>query len=506
MITALITIRVHRDAVSAFARVTAANCAERVSHPGVLRAELLRDDADPACFTLIESFETQSAINAYHASSDCKRWHLTVERMIIDSVRSRQTLLTGQGKVSPDPSFAVDGARLAAALTPVIRTPAAGVLDDLPETLPEIGCGENEALTTLAPIVLGGAQRLGAESAFAHMDPPTPWVTWVTSLWNASVNQNLLHPDVAPVARELERHAVGWLVPAFGMNGGHMTPGSTVSNLTALWAARELAGITTVVASAAAHLSVQKSAHLLGLNYLNVPTDDNGRLDRAQIPDSLDDAALVLTAGATSTGAVDPLDIAGRAGWTHVDAAWAGPLRFSERYTSRLAGIDAADSVAVSAHKWLFQPKESGVIMFRDTQSANRAISFGGTYLTVPNVGVLGSHGAIAVPLLATLLAWGRAGVAERIERAMDFANDLWSRLNNDRRVEVFGPQASGVVLWRPRNGDMRAIRSALPEGAVSTTTVDGTNWMRHVAANPMADIDRLWTAVDAALTEGLKV
>ena len=67
--------------------------------------------------------------------------------------------------------------------------------------------------------------------------------------------------------------------------------------------------------------------------------------------------------------------------------------------------ITKADSVAVSAHKWLFQPKDSALIMFQNPELANSAISFGGGYLTSPNVGVQGSRGAVAIPLLATLIA-----------------------------------------------------------------------------------------------------
>jgi L-2,4-diaminobutyrate decarboxylase len=209
------------------------------------------------------------------------------------------------------------------------------------------------------------------------MDPPTPWITWAVTLWNASLNQNLLHPATAPVARQLEEQVVAWLAPFFGMNGGHMTPGSSVANLTALWSARECAGITEVIASDGAHLSIAKAAHILGLKYLSVPIDANGSMEAARLPTNLSKSALVLTAGATSTGAIDPFDLAGRAAWTHVDAAWAGPLRVSN-YANLLAGIESADSVAVSAHKWLFQPKESALVLFKDTEKAHAAVSFGG--------------------------------------------------------------------------------------------------------------------------------
>ena len=184
-----------------------------------------------------------------------------------------------------DRSFVPDKADLERAASAVLHRPDAAARSVLPAGLPEEGIGEAAALEMLAPVVIGGARDLGAAEAFAHMDPPTPWITWATSLWNASLNQNLLHPDVSPAAKDLERRVIDWLAPFFGMDGGHMTPGSTVSNLTALWAAREVAGVRTVVASQAAHLSVAKAAHLLGLTYRSSATDPSGRLDATALPE-----------------------------------------------------------------------------------------------------------------------------------------------------------------------------------------------------------------------------
>ena len=396
-----------------------------------------------------------------------------------------------------DPSFQADPEGLKQALDALLAPPSPESARILPSGLPEDGCGERAVLDRLAPIVLGGARRLGAPDALAHMDPPTPWIAWALTLWNASLNQNLLHPDVAPVARGLEARVVDWLAPAFGMEGGHMTPGSTLANLTALWAARELKDVRKVIASEAAHLSVAKSAHILGLDYQAVQTDATGRLDPAALPEELSSTALVLTAGTPSAGASDDLALAGRAAWTHVDAAWAGPLRFSRRYAARLDGIQQADSLAVSAHKWLFQPKESGLIFFRDNRAAEAAISFGGAYLAVPNVGLLGSHGAVAVPLLATLMAWGRTGLEARIDRTMETAEALWQRLDAHPNAALYGPQVSGVVLWRPNDGpSAQTVREALPVGLASLTSVDGQDWLRHVAANPNADIETIWRSI----------
>lgn len=334
------------------------------------------------------------------------------------------------------------------------------------------------------------------------MDPPTPWVTWAIALWNASLNQNLLHPATAPVARGIEEQVIAWLTPFFGMSGGHMTPGSTLANLTALWAARECAGVEEVVASDRAHVSIAKAAHLLGLRYHALPSDYLGARAADSLPSDLGRTAVVLTAGGTATGSIDPLELSGRAACTHVDAAWAGPLRLSA-HANRLAGIEGAESVSVSAHKWLFQPKESALILFRDTATAHAAISFAGPYLAVPNVGILGSHGAMAVPLLATLLAWGRSGIAARIERCRSLAEHLAEILGSDPRVRLLAAPKTGIVVWKPRDSEIFGrVAAQLPAGAASMIDIAGERWFRMVTANPNADIDLLIDSIQKAVRD----
>ena len=381
-----------------------------------------------------------------------------------------------------DPSFAADHAGLEAALGLLLREltqPSGGALE-LPLELPDGGTGELPALERLAPAVVGGARRLGDPGFLAHMDPPTPWVAWAGAQWAAALNQNLLFTDSAPVARELEQRVIAWLAPFFGMSGGHLVPGSSVANLTALWAARELRGVEEVVASDAAHLSVRKAALLLGLGY---------RTDALREPGDLSRAALVLTAGTTVTGAVEPLRAGEEAAWRHVDAAWAGPLRLSERYADLLDGIETADSVAVSGHKWLFQPKESALVLFADSARAHEAISFVSGYLAEPNVGLLGSHGASALPLAATLLAWGRSGTAQRIDRCMEIAARLCELIEADERLELCSGPETGIAVWRPLGDvDLDALRGRMRHAFVSLTELDGQRRLRSVSANPMAD------------------
>ena len=279
-----------------------------------------------------------------------------------------------------------------------------------------------------------------------------------------------------------------------------MLPGSTVANLTALWAAREVAGVRRVVASETAHLSVAKAAHLLAMDFEALPVDGSGRM-RVPAGGVGGDAALVATAGTTGRGAIDPLARAG-ARWLHVDAAWAGPLRLT-RHAGRLDGVELADSVAVSAHKWLYQPKDSALALFRDP-GAQDAIAFGASYLATPNVGVQGSRGAAAVPLLATLVAWGRTGLAERIEANVALADALADRLAGDPRTVLLERPESAVLNWRPadRRADVDALVRRLGPTS-SRTAVDGETWVRQVAANPHADLDAVWASAARALEDG---
>jgi glutamate/tyrosine decarboxylase-like PLP-dependent enzyme len=100
------------------------------------------------------------------------------------------------------------GAGLDYAINLLLEAPKAQ--KHFPDGFPNLGIGEFETLDLLAPHVLGSAARLDNPEAFAHMDPPTPWITWATTLWNARLNQNLLHPETAPFAIEAEKKVIGW--------------------------------------------------------------------------------------------------------------------------------------------------------------------------------------------------------------------------------------------------------------------------------------------------------
>ncbi|MGL6279257.1 MAG: pyridoxal phosphate-dependent decarboxylase family protein, partial [Gaiella sp.] len=186
----------------------------------------------------------------------------------------------------------------------------------------------------------------------------------------------------AAAATRIEQQAVLWAAEFLGFpaGSGAFTSGGTVSNVTALAAARERAlpgarrtGLTGVRAalycSEEAHYSVKRAAELLGIGTDNVrtlPIDADRRLRPGAVAEAIDadraagvvPVAVVATAGTTLTGAVDPIDgladvCAARGVWLHVDGAYGGAAATAPSVRHLFAGLDRADSLTVDAHKWL---------------------------------------------------------------------------------------------------------------------------------------------------------
>ena len=140
--------------------------------------------------------------------------------------------------------------------------------------------------------------------------------------------------------------------------------------------------------------------------------------------------------------------------------------------------------------------------MFRDVDMANAAISFGGGYLAKPNVGVQGSRSAAAILLLATFLAWGREGVAQRLDHLMRMADLLADAIEENDRLELWRRPETAINVFRPVRESTAAFVQALPAGMLSTCALDGETWARSVAANPSVDMDLVVASIRAASRE----
>lgn len=321
----------------------------------------------------------------------------------------------------------------------------------------------------------------------------------------------------AGAATLVEEQALHWTADFIGFpaQGGAFTSGGTVSNLTALAAARERAmpgsrehGMTSpgvIYCSRDSHYSITRAAELLGIGSQNVRGIDVDHARRLRIDDlqqSLNadlaagrvPIAMVATAGTTLTGAIDPIaemaDVCEDHGiWLHVDGAYGAPA--ASVIPTAFSGLSRADSVTVDAHKWMFVPKACGIVMVRDEEDLARTFGHATNYIP-------GQRNAVDATLeysrpLRALKLWlafrvhGADAFRAAIRQTLNHAEQLHEQAMQHPGWEVGPhPQLSIVVLRRSDVDNAQLVRDLQADGRVyvSHALIDGETWLRPCFTN----------------------
>lgn len=345
--------------------------------------------------------------------------------------------------------------------------------------LPEEGIGAEAALADLVRAVAEGAADPADPACVAHLHCPPLAVAVAAELAGAALNPSMDSWDQAPAAgviEELTTAALARLVhPEAPAPDALITSGGTESNLVALLLARERAaagkGPLRVVTGANAHHSVHRAAWTLGLPAPAVVACHDGRIDPAALERTLaglggGPTLVVATAGTTDEGRIDPLPeiarITDRYGAElHVDAAYGGPLLFSERLAPRLAGLDRAVSVTFDLHKLGWQPVAAGVLAVADT-ALLAPLSLRTDYLNADDDTEAGLPDLLgrsirttrrpdALKIAVTFRALGRRGLSELVEHCVTTAEEF-GRTVDARPALRRRPGGIGIstVLFRP--------------------------------------------------------
>jgi aromatic-L-amino-acid decarboxylase len=267
----------------------------------------------------------------------------------------------------------------------------------LAEPLPEEGTPAPKLLDLLFRKAVPASINTAGPGYMAYIPGGGLFHAAVADLIADSVNRYSGLSFAAPALVQLEMNVLAWFRAIAGLpesGRGVLTSGGSVANFIALVTARRerlpenfLAG--TLYVSDQTHHSVAKSAVLAGFPAANVrpvPTDGSFRLRLDKLEEMLADDRrrglapflVVGNAGTTNCGAVDPLpelaETARRHGlWFHVDGAYGGFFRMTERGRQALAGMESADSVVLDPHKSLFLPYGTGALLVRDGAALKRA-------------------------------------------------------------------------------------------------------------------------------------
>lgn len=361
----------------------------------------------------------------------------------------------------------------------------------------------------------------------------------------AAFNPQLASATTSPAAVEIEAHVIRSVARRAGLPAGasgHFTSGGAEANFTALLCAltrvepgfamhgaRAFAGPPVFYASAECHLAWLKIAHQAGIGRAGlrlVGTDGAGRMSAAALSKAMEtDRAqgcvpvmVAATAGTTGAGAIDPLAecaaLARRFGaWFHVDAAWGGALIASDRLRGRLAGIEAAHSITIDAHKWLATTMGCGMFLCADPAAPLAVFQASNSFMPPSRTGADAavdpyvasaqwSRRFLGLRLFLSLAAAGWAGYGAHVERSVVLAGLLRDRLA-ERGWRIANDPALAVVCAEPPPGSGavgEVVGRVLASGRawVSAARFEGREVVRACVTNGETTADDIEQVVQA--------
>ena len=368
---------------------------------------------------------------------------------------------------------------------------------------------------------------------------------WLTSAYdlNLSTAANSIAPNIEFEAMHLLRELFS-LPDEFS---GTFVTGATMANVAGLalgreWVARQQ-GISVAeeglyalppvtVLSGEAHSSIVKALSVLGMGrrqHHPVSTFPGSReaVDVTALRIALEQLSgqpCIVVANAGTVNTVDFDDIQAIAAlradfpfWLHVDAAFGGFAACSSRYRHLMAGVEAADSLTIDAHKWLNVPYDAAMIFTRHRALQIDVFRNSAAYLgemTEPvdfvHLGPENSRRLRALPTWFTLMAYGRAGYGEIVERCCDLAGQLGQRIDESDGFTLLAPVRMNVACFTlaqtQTSAEIQAYLNRLRDDGrvfLTPTRFQGQPAIRAALSNWLtqdADLAIAWEAMMACL------
>lgn len=413
----------------------------------------------------------------------------------------------------------------------------------LAEKLPYAGEDWSDVLEQFQGLVVDTSNRVDHPRFYAYIPLANNFVSVMADALAAGYNIFNAVWLQGPGAAQIERLTVDWLRQIFGFPaeaGGTFVSGGSVANLTGLAVARQimLGGDmrdAVLYCSDQIHFAISRGLKVLGFareQLRVIGSDEDYRLSLELLRESIaaDRAAgkrpfcIIATAGTTNSGAVDPLDALAdlcekENMWLHVDGAYGAPAMLTERGRRRLKGLERADSLALDAHKWLFQPIECGVVLVRDrrwlsqtfkeTPEYLKDVEGAGEEINFMYQGIQLTRQFRALKLWMSFKVFGLDAISRAIDAGFENAELAESLLRDAGCWEIVTPAQMAIVTFRfkPADGD-EALANRVTHDLVgrllehgyafaSGTQLRDKTVMRLCANNPRTTTDDLKRTVE---------
>ena len=378
----------------------------------------------------------------------------------------------------------------------------------LPKAPPDGPSPFEDILRDFQEIIVPGIVHWGHPAFFGYFGTTTTAPGILGEMISAALNVSAMTWRTSPAATELETVVLDWLRQMLGLSNaftGVVYDTASVAVLHALAAARENLNLDArarglcgrpdipplrVYASDQAHSSVEKAVITLGLgerNVRRVASDATYRLNVAALRIGIEEdlrsgllpMAVVATIGTTSTTSVDPIEeIAALCReyrlWLHIDAAYGGAMALLPEGRHLMNGVEAADSIVVNPHKWLFVPLDFSALYVRRPELLRATFALTPEYLRADaehaqvnymDYGIQLGRRFRALKAYMVIRSFGRQGLADRIREHIRLARLFGSWLDSDPQFEVLAPVTMAVVCFR-----------TVPDGAESEESDEKIN------------------------------
>lgn len=294
------------------------------------------------------------------------------------------------------------------------------------------------------------------------------------------------------IAPQLERQTIHFFKQLFGLDEdyfGSFVTGATMANFVGLAQGRQwigeqsgvdfsndgLGAVPVKIVSATPHSSILKSMSMLGIgrNAMIKPATQQDReaVDIAALEAVLAQinapAIVVANAGTVNTVDFDDLRAIARLKsrynfWLHVDAAFGGFAALSPKYQHLVEGINAADSITIDAHKWLNVPYDAAMQFTKHKNIQLKVFQNSAAYLGDPEKSPDYFHYTPensrrwrALPSWFTLMAYGKEGHQEIVERNSSLAQEMGDAIQKLEHFELLAPVRMNVLCFTLRGRDI---------------------------------------------------
>lgn len=409
--------------------------------------------------------------------------------------------------------------------------PEAGLLADVSRPPPEAP-GDAGPLLDLIRRAAERSYQTAGPSYLAYIPGGGLFTSALAGFLGAALNRYTGKVTTAPALVAMEESVLRWMCDLFGFPADSqalLTTGGSMSNLVALTVARTLRAEgrvdrATLYVGEHAHGSLAKAARTAGLTREHVRTvrsTPDLRMDAAHLRLRVEEdvgaglvpVCIAAAAGTTNTGTIDPLvevaAIAREHGiWYHVDGAYGGLFQLTERGRARLAGIDAADSIALDPHKTLFLPYGMGALVVRSRNALRGTFAERADYMqdlgdpeTLPDFDALSpelTRDFRGLRLWLPLHLHGVDAFRRQLDEKLDLAVTVYEALAADPRLEVPRPPDLTVVVFRLAGaGDSAQLRfleriNRSRRVLLSSTRIGGEVWLRVAVLSFRTHADRI--------------